>query len=639
LETTANSNAPTVPSGSRFGLVQVGLIVAILAALGVAGYFAYTRLMAPAPVQTPSGIQVKASVGNIVATVSATGPVVANRISRLTMGISGRVEEIQISLGQSVPAGAPLVRLEPSTYQVKERQALSNLKTAQLKLDQLKNSGKDQEVLAAEASARSAEARLRDLQGGALPEDLASAQSSVNGTAASVTQAEIALAELRRGPTAAELASAEQSVASARSALKRAENDLATVRAGATADELYAAQVAIDQARNSLYSAQISRDATCGRGAGSACDSANASLLNNELAVAQAVQRLAVLRAKPEAKDLQAARTAYDAAAESLRSAEVRLADLRAGATPERIRQAEASLAGARASQQAAIARLDTLKSGAKSADLQAAIASLATAQANLAVRRAGQSVDLALAEEAVKSAQYVVDQAQLDLKNTVLSAPFAGMVTAVTLNVGEQAGTGTPVLTLVDPRSVRVDVSIDETDIGRIAPGQQATVTFDSLAGRTYQGRILGVSPLATTQQGVSIYLASIDIDNADGALRPGMTANAAIVVTQRNNVVTVPNRAIQRQGRNQFVTVINGSQPERRQVRVGVANEQASEILEGVADGETVLIPATTSAAPKVGGAGIPGVGGPPSGGPPSGGPPSGGPPSGGTFVVKGG
>ncbi len=623
METTANP-APAVPSGSRFGLVQIGLIVAILAALGVAGYFGYTRFMAPAPVQTPSGTQVKAAVGNVVATVSSTGPVVANRISRLTMGTSGRVEEIQVSLGQSVTAGAPLVRLDPATYQVKESQALSNLKTAQLKLDQLKSSGKDQELLAAEASVRGAEARLRDLQGGALPEDLASAQSSVNSAAASVTQAEVALAELRRGATAADLAAAEQSVASARSALKRAENDLATVRAGATADELYAAQVAIDQARNSLYSAQISRDATCGRGAGSACDSANASLLNNELAVTQAVQKLAVLRAKPEAKDVQAAQTAHDAAVEALRSAEVRLSDLRAGATPDRIRQAEASLASARASQQAAIARLDALKAGAKSADLQSAIANLATAQANLAARKAGQPVELSLAEEAVKNAQYAVDQARLDLKNTVLTAPFAGTVTAVTLNVGEQAGTGTAVLTLVDPRSVRVDVSIDETDIGRVAPGQQANVTFDSLAGRTYQGRVLGVSPLATTQQGVSIYQASIDIDNADGALRPGMTANASIVVTQRNNVVTVPNRAIQRQGRNQFVTVINGSQSERRQVRVGVANEQVSEILEGVADGDTVLIPATTSAAPKVGGAGIPGVGGPPGGG---------------TFIVKGG
>jgi multidrug efflux pump subunit AcrA (membrane-fusion protein) len=85
-------------------------------------------------------------------------------------------------------------------------------------------------------------------------------------------------------------------------------------------------------------------------------------------------------------------------------------------------------------------------------------------------------------------------------------------------------------------------------------------------------------------------------------------MTASATITIEQKENVVTVPNRAVQRQGREQFVNVVlpDGKTTERRVVTTGLVNDTNTEITDGLAEGESVMLPTTTTRAPAVGGAG---------------------------------
>src|SRR5262249_13145311 len=159
-----------------------------------------------------------------------------------------------------------------------------------------------------------------------------------------------------------------------------------------------------------------------------------------------------------------------------------------------------------------------------------------------------------------------------------------------ITGNPGETAPASTTgFMTLVDPGQVRVDVTVDETDVARVAVGKPATMTFDALPGRPFRGSVIAVAPSGTLSQGVVTYPVSLSIDARNQVLRSGMTASATIVIDEKNDVVVVPLRAVRRQGRDQVVEVIGeDGKPVARPVKTGVQNEQLVEITDGLSEGE---------------------------------------------------
>jgi HlyD family secretion protein len=164
----------------------------------------------------------------------------------------------------------------------------------------------------------------------------------------------------------------------------------------------------------------------------------------------------------------------------------------------------------------------------------------------------------------------------------------------------------------LLDPSSVRVDVSVDETDVAKVRMGMPAQVTFEALPEQRLQGRVVGVGLAGTVSQGVVTYPISIGVETRD-PLPSGLTASASIVIDQKDDVVLVPNRAVRTQGRSKTVEVITGEtkngQPvrETRQVQIGMSNEQVSEVLAGLNEGDRVVIPTTTTAAARAPGLGV--------------------------------
>ena len=167
-------------------------------------------------------------------------------------------------------------------------------------------------------------------------------------------------------------------------------------------------------------------------------------------------------------------------------------------------------------------------------------------------------------------------------------------------------------IMTLVDPTQIRTDVTVDESDIAKIAPGMPAQISFDALPEKRLTGKVMGVSPTSTVTQGVATYAVSVSIDSTDGSVPVGLTANVGIVTQQKTGVLLVPNRALRRAGRNQVVDVLTADgKTETRPVTTGLGNDQVTEVVDGVSEGETVLLPATTTQQPRVGGFGGPGPG----------------------------
>ncbi|MEK6603857.1 MAG: efflux RND transporter periplasmic adaptor subunit [Nitrospirota bacterium] len=171
--------------------------------------------------------------------------------------------------------------------------------------------------------------------------------------------------------------------------------------------------------------------------------------------------------------------------------------------------------------------------------DVDNARAAFETSQANLQI-----------AEAQVKQAQAQLDTAKVNLEYTTIHSPVHGIVISRNVDVGQTVAASfqAPVLFTVakDLTKMQVDTNVSESDIGGITDGKPATFVVDAYPNQVFKGTILQVRNAPITVQNVVTYNVVIGVDNTDLRLRPGMTANAAIVVASRDDVLKVPNQAL---------------------------------------------------------------------------------------------
>ena len=167
-------------------------------------------------------------------------------------------------------------------------------------------------------------------------------------------------------------------------------------------------------------------------------------------------------------------------------------------------------------------------------------------AQAQAAVTAA----QVQAAQASVKQREAALAQAQTNLSRTRITSPVDGIVIKRTVERGQTvaASLQAPELFVIaqNLRDMRVEVSVDETDVGRIQPGQKASFTVDAFPGQTFEGRVDQVRKAAIAANNVVTYVAAVNFANRDGRLLPGMTANVRIVTDARENVLKVPNAAL---------------------------------------------------------------------------------------------
>ena len=154
------------------------------------------------------------------------------------------------------------------------------------------------------------------------------------------------------------------------------------------------------------------------------------------------------------------------------------------------------------------------------------------------------------VAEAQVRQAEAALNSADLDLKYTVIRSPVDGIVVARNVEVGQTVASSfaTPNLFLIalDLTKMQVDTNVSESDIGGMTEGKDATFTVDAYPGVKFAGVIRQVRLAPINVQNVITYNVVVAVDNQDLRLKPGMTANVAIVVAQRDQVLKVPNAAL---------------------------------------------------------------------------------------------
>ncbi|NLS78000.1 MAG: efflux RND transporter periplasmic adaptor subunit [Chloroflexi bacterium] len=184
------------------------------------------------------------------------------------------------------------------------------------------------------------------------------------------------------------------------------------------------------------------------------------------------------------------------------------------------------------------------------------------------------------------------LESARDQLAQTRLLAPFAGTVLAIDVRPEEAAYARNPLLTLADLTRLEVVAQIDEIDIGAVAEGQEVEIMLDAFPGQRLRGQINHIAPAATPQRGSTVYEATIAFSGEGLRVRPDMGTNVTIITLAKEDALLVPNRAIQRVGQAQVVRVLEGRKAQEREVVVGLSNRDETEILEGLREGETVLL-----------------------------------------------
>lgn len=249
-------------------------------------------------------------------------------------------------------------------------------------------------------------------------------------------------------------------------------------------------------------------------------------------------------------------------------------------------------------------------------------------AQYDAAVNAAQASVDQAQAalddllngatEEEIASAQAQLEQARLNLENAqagladaIVTAPFTGVISEVNISLGQVVSTATHALTLVDNSQLHVDVSVDELDIAQVEVGQQAQIRPEALDGAEIEGTVTRIAPTSTNSDGVVTYQVRVDIRNEAGLpIRIGMTTDVEILVDNIDDVLVVPTEAIQRDGQNEFVEILDSDNTTQRiPVTTGATMDGLTVISGDLTEGLTVIIPAQTA---DDGGSGLPFGGG---------------------------
>lgn len=219
-------------------------------------------------------------------------------------------------------------------------------------------------------------------------------------------------------------------------------------------------------------------------------------------------------------------------------------------------------------------------------------------AENDLAITLSGTDEQKIRAQEAVvKQAEARVTQAYSDVSQTIVVAPFTGRITKVDAKLGQYAGASTPVIVMISESAFEIEAKIPEVDIARVKVENKASVWIEAFGkDETFEAVVTKIDPAETVSDGVSTYKATLQFVTKDDRIKSGMTANVDIITSQKENVVSVPARAVQIGDNGRFVTVKEDEATKEVIVKQGVLGSNGErEILEGLEGGEVIVIPAS--------------------------------------------
>ena len=200
----------------------------------------------------------------------------------------------------------------------------------------------------------------------------------------------------------------------------------------------------------------------------------------------------------------------------------------------------------------------------------------------------------LATAKDQRNQAEVAVQTAMQHLKDTQIRSPISGVVVERKVEIGQSVAPGAPLLRILDQSTLKADIDLPESDFARIAAGTPAVIQVDAFQGQLFPGKVVLVNPMVDRK--TRTFRVRIESPNPTAKLVDGMFVRVQLSAAQRTAL------AIERDALNRlpgsgtfYVFVVDGDKAVKRTVKTGVVGDQYAEVLEGLSEGEKVVISGT--------------------------------------------
>jgi HlyD family secretion protein len=213
----------------------------------------------------------------------------------------------------------------------------------------------------------------------------------------------------------------------------------------------------------------------------------------------------------------------------------------------------------------------------------------------------ARSSVSLKKAE--VARSQAALDRAENDLRNSTIVSPMHGLVLSRDVEVGDAVSSilvlgsqATLVMTLGDVSSVYVLGKVDEADIGKVYIGQTARIVVESFKDKKFLGKVTKISPLGVIKDNVTTFEVRVSIQNPTGELKANMSANAEIILEEKQGVLLAPEAAVvydkERKPSIEIPDPREKTGKRKVAVKLGISNGVKAEVIEGLKAGDKIVL-----------------------------------------------
>ncbi len=231
---------------------------------------------------------------------------------------------------------------------------------------------------------------------------------------------------------------------------------------------------------------------------------------------------------------------------------------------------------------------------------------------------RSVAEVEIELARNEVKAKQVAIERARVALaaaqdrlRYCEIGSPMNGTVIERGIQPGEVVTPGVqatfegkPLLTIADLSTLLVKVDLNQIDIAKVKVGQKVTVTLDALPGKSYAAKLTKVAPASTLPKGkeVDVFPVEATLDQADEAIKPGMTADVRIHIETKSSILTLPIEAIVKEAGQTYANRVTRDDkgklvPTKISVKLGARNDREVEVLDGIKEGDQMLIKPASS------------------------------------------
>jgi HlyD family secretion protein len=221
-----------------------------------------------------------------------------------------------------------------------------------------------------------------------------------------------------------------------------------------------------------------------------------------------------------------------------------------------------------------------------------------------------GARAQLSSSKAQVMQARASLNFAEQNLQYTRITSPVDGIVISRDIDIGQTVAASfqTPTLFSIaqDLTKMQIDTSVDEADIGKVTEGQKVEFTIDAYPDETFTGIVSVIRNAPITVQNVVTYNVVITVDNQEGKLKPGMTANVSIILEERKNALSLPNAALRfrptdrkeemKRAKGVGVWIPDKKEPQRIEIGTGISDGRYTEIVSGpLTENQEVIVEAS--------------------------------------------